>query len=45
MRTLGTDSIFTKIPFDETVDIWTKTLFKNTERVQYLSKTEYETFL
>ena len=36
MGSLNVDSLFPNIPFEETIDICTNTLFENTERVEGL---------
>ena len=40
MGSLDVDSLFTKIPLEETTDICANTLFENTEKVEGLSKIE-----
>ena len=42
---LDIDSLFTKIPLEETIDICTNTLFENTERVEGLPKIEFKELL
>ena len=37
MESLGVDSLFTSIPLEETINVWTNTLFENTEKVEGLS--------
>ena len=45
MGSLDVDSLFTNIPFEETIDICTYTLFENMEKVQGLSKIEFKELL
>ena len=45
MGSLDVDSLNTNIPLEETIDICTDTLFKNTGRVQGLSKIEFKELL
>ena len=41
MGSLGVDSLFTNIPLEETIEICTNELFKESETVEGLSKTEF----
>ena len=45
MGSLDVDSLFTKVPLEETIDICTNTLFKNTKKVEGLSKIEFKELL
>ena len=45
MGSLYVDSLFTKIPLEETINICTNTLFENTEKVEGLSKIEFKELL
>ena len=45
MGSLDIDSFFTNIQLEETIDISANTLFKNTERVEGLSKIEFKELL
>ena len=45
MESLDVDPLFTNIPLEETIDICTNTLFENTEKVEGLSKIEFEELL
>ena len=42
MGSLDVNSLFTNIPFEETIDNCTITLFENTEKVEGLSKIEFK---
>ena len=42
MGSLDVDSLFTNIQLEETIDICTNTLFENIEKVEGLSKIEFE---
>ena len=42
MGSLDVDSLFTNIPFEETIDNCAITLFENTEKVEGLSKIEFK---
>ena len=44
MRSLDVDSLFTNIPLEETIDVWTNTLFQNTERLVSLLKLNLRNF-
>ena len=37
MGSLDVDSLFTSISLEETINVWTNTLFENTEKVEGLS--------
>ena len=45
MRSLDADSIFNNIPLEETIDICANTLFHETEKVEGLSKIEFNELL
>ena len=45
MESLDFDFLFTNIPLKGTIDIWTNRLFENTEKVEGLSKIEFEELL
>ena len=45
MGCLDVDFIFTNIPLEEIIDIWTNTLFENMEKVEGLSKIEFKELL
>ena len=45
MGSLYVDSLFTKIPLEETINICTNTLFENTAKVEGLSKIEFKELL
>ena len=45
MGTLDVDSLFTNIPLEETIEISTNELFKESETVEGLSKTEFKELL
>ena len=45
MGSLDFDSLFTNVPLKGTIDIWTNTVLKNTEKVEGLSKIEFEELL
>ena len=42
MGSLGVDSLFTNIPLEETIEICTNELFKESETVEGLSKAEFK---
>ena len=42
---LDVDCLFTIIPLEKTIDIYTNTLFENTKRVESLSKIEFKELL
>ena len=42
MVSLDVDSLFTNIPWEETIDICTNELFKKSETIEGLSKTEFK---
>ena len=45
MGSLDVDSLFTNIPLEETIEICTNELFKESETVESLSKSEFKEFL
>ena len=45
MGNLDIDSFFTNIPLEETTEICTNNLFKNSDNVYGLKKSEFEDFL
>ena len=45
MGSLDVDSLFTNIPLEETIEICTNKLFKESETVEGLSKTEFKQLL
>ena len=45
MGSLDVDSLFTNIPLEETIEICTNELFKESETVEGLSKTEFKELL
>ena len=45
MGSLDVDSVFTNIPLEKTIEICTNKLFKESETVEGLSKTEFKKFL
>ena len=45
MGILDIDSLFTNIPLEETIEICPNELFKESETVEGLSKTEFKEFL
>ena len=45
MGSLNVDSLFTNIPLEETIEICTSQLFKESEAVKGLSKTEFKNLL
>ena len=45
MGSVDVDSLFTKIPLEEAIDICTNTLFENMEKVESLSKIEFKELL
>ena len=45
MCSLDVDSLFTNIPLEETIEICTNELFKESDTVEGLSKTEFKEFL
>ena len=45
MGNLDVDSLFTNIPLEETIEICTNELFKESETVEGLSKTEFKELL
>ena len=45
MGSLDVDSLFTNIPLEETIEICTNELFKESETVESLSKTEFKELL
>ena len=42
MGSLDVDSLFTSIPLEETIEICTNELFKESETIEGLSKTEFK---
>ena len=45
MGILDTDSLFTNIPIEETIDICANTLFENKEKVEGLSEIKFKKLL
>ena len=45
MGSLDVDYLFTNIPFNKAIDIWTNTHFQNAEKVEGLSKIEFKEVL
>ena len=45
MGSLDVDSLFTNIPLEEIINIFTNTLFENTEKAEGLSKIEFKELL
>ena len=45
MGSLDTDSLFTNIPLEETIEICTNNLFKNSDVVHGLKKSEFKDLL
>ena len=45
MGSLDTDSLFTNIPLEETIEICTNNLFKNSDIVHGLKKSEFKDLL
>ena len=45
MENIDVDSLFTNIPYKETIDICANTLFENTKKVESLSKMEFKELL
>ena len=45
MENVDVDSLFTNIPYKETIDICANILFENTKKVESLSKMEFKELL